>query len=81
MAKILLSYIKDNQHALEIFRDFNFLGQNKLIFTEDIIIFYPIVPYPKLLYSILSYFIPLYDCIINLPHYLCLLSRVSLFFL
>ena len=46
MAKILLSYIKDSQHALEIFRNFNFLGQNKLIFTEDIIIFYPIVPYP-----------------------------------
>ena len=64
MAKILLSYIKDSQHALEIFRNFNFLGQNKLIFTEDIIIFYPIVPYPKPLYSILSYFILLYDIIL-----------------
>ena len=55
MAKILLSYIKESQHALEIFRNFNFLGQNKLIFTEDIIIIYPIVPYPKPLYSILFY--------------------------
>ena len=34
--KTLLSYIKDSQHALEVFRDFNFLGQNKLIFTMDI---------------------------------------------
>ena len=34
--KTLLSYLKDSQHALEVFRDFNFLGQNKLIFTMDI---------------------------------------------
>ena len=81
MVKTLPSYIKDSQHVLETFCDFNFLGQNKLIFTKDIIIFYPIVPYPKLLYSVLSYFILLHDCIINLPLYLCLLSRVSLFFL
>ena len=80
MVKTLPLYINDSQHALETYCDFNFLGQNKLIFTKVIIIFSPIVPYPKLLYSILSYFIPLYDCIINLPHYLCL-SRVSLFFL
>ena len=31
-----LSYIKDSQHALEVFRDFNSLGQKKLIFTMDI---------------------------------------------
>ena len=81
MAKILLSYIKDNQHALEIFRDFNFLGQNKLIFTEDIIIFYPIVPYPKLLYSILSYFILLYDIILKIYIFISvsLASRDSFF--
>ena len=80
MVKTLSSYIKDSQRALETFCDFNFLGQNKLIFTKDIIIFYPIVPYPKLLYSILLYFILLSDCVINLPLYLCL-SRVFLFFL
>ena len=80
MVKTLSSYIKDSQRALETFCDFNFLGQNKLIFTKDIIIFYLIASYPKLLYSILSYFIPLSDSIINLPPYLCL-SRVSLFFL
>ena len=64
MVKTLLSYIKDSQHALETFCDFNFLGQNKLIFTKDIIIFYLIASYPKLLYSILSYFIPLYDTVL-----------------
>ena len=64
MVKTLSSYIKNSQHALEIFRGFNFPGKKKLTFTDDIIIFYPIVPYPKLLYSILSYFIPLYDIVL-----------------
>ena len=36
IVKTLPSYIKDSQHALEIFRDFNFLGEDKLIFTMDI---------------------------------------------
>ena len=36
--KTLLSYIKDSQHALEVFRDFNSLGRKKLIFTMDIIV-------------------------------------------
>ena len=36
IVKTLLSYIKDSQHALEVFRDFNFLGQDKLLFTMDI---------------------------------------------
>ena len=31
IVKTLPSYIKDNQHVLEIFRDFSFLSQNKLI--------------------------------------------------
>ena len=26
------SYVKDSQHALQIFRDFNFLGEDKLIY-------------------------------------------------
>ena len=64
MVKTLSSNIKDSQHALEIFRGFNFPGKKKLTFTDDIIIFYPIVPYPKLLYYILSYFIPLYDIVL-----------------
>ena len=36
IVKTLGSYIKDSQHALEIVRDFNFLGQDKLLFTMDI---------------------------------------------
>ena len=31
-----VKYVKDSQHALQIFRDFNFLGKGKLIFTMDI---------------------------------------------
>ena len=33
IVKTLASYIKDSQHALEVFRDF---GQDKLLFTMDI---------------------------------------------
>ena len=44
IVKTLLSYIKDSQHALEIFRDFNFLGQNKLVFTMDITSLYTVIP-------------------------------------
>ena len=40
----LPSYIKDSQHALEIFPDFSFLGQNKLIFTMDITSLYKVIP-------------------------------------
>ena len=42
--QLLPSYIKDSQHALEIFRDFNSLGQNKLIFTMDITSLYTVIP-------------------------------------
>ena len=36
IVKSLPSYIKDSTHALQIFRHFNFSGQDKLIFTMDI---------------------------------------------
>ena len=36
IVRSLPSYLKDCQHALQIFRDFNFLGKGKLIFTIDI---------------------------------------------
>ena len=42
--KTLPSYIKDSQHALEIFRDFSFLGQNKHIFSMDITSLYTVIP-------------------------------------
>ena len=44
IVKTLPSYINDRQHALEIFRDFNFLGQNKFIFTTDITSLYTVIP-------------------------------------
>ena len=44
IVKSLPSYIKDSQHALEIFRDFNFFGQDKLIFTMDISSLYTVIP-------------------------------------
>ena len=33
IVRSLPSYVKDSQHALQIFRDFNFLGEDKPIFT------------------------------------------------
>ena len=42
--KSLPSYIKDSTHALQIFRDFNFSGQDKLIFTMDITFLYTVIP-------------------------------------
>jgi len=44
IVKTLPSYIKDSQHALQIFWDFNFLGQDKLIFTLDITSLYTVIP-------------------------------------
>ena len=44
IVKSLPSYIKDSQHALEIFRDFNFLDEGKLIFTMDISSLYTVIP-------------------------------------
>jgi len=37
-------YIIYSQHALQIFWDFNFLGQDKLIFTMDITSLYTVIP-------------------------------------
>ena len=44
IVKSLPSYIKDNTHALTIFRDFNFSGQDKHIFTMDITSLYTVIP-------------------------------------
>ena len=44
IVKSLPSYIKDCQHAVEIFRDFNFLGQDKFIFTMGISSLYTVIP-------------------------------------
>ena len=44
IVRSLPSYVKDSQHALQIFRDFNFLGEDKLIFTMDITSLYTVIP-------------------------------------
>ena len=54
--KTLPSYIKDSQHALEIFRDFNSLGQNKLIFTMDITSLYTVIPNDEGLRALKQFF-------------------------
>ena len=42
--KSLPSYIKDSNHALEIFRNFNFSGENKINFTMDVTSLYNVIP-------------------------------------
>ena len=44
IVRSLPSYVKDTQHALHFFRDFNFLGEDKLIFTMDITSLYTVIP-------------------------------------
>ena len=44
IVKSLPSYIKDSNHALEIFRTFNFSGENKIIFTMDITSLFTVIP-------------------------------------
>ena len=43
IVRSLPSYVKDSQHALQIFRDFNFLGEDKLIFIMDITSLYTVI--------------------------------------
>ena len=56
----LPSYVKDNQHALQIFRDFNFLGEDKLIFTMDVTSLYTVIPNCEGLLA-LKHFFDLHD--------------------
>ena len=44
IVRSLPSYVKHSQQALQIFRDFNFPGEDKLIFTMDIISLYTVIP-------------------------------------
>ena len=44
IVKTSASYIKDSQHPLEIFRAFNFLGENKLLFTMDMTSLFTVIP-------------------------------------
>ena len=44
IVKSLPSYIKGSNHALEIFRTFNFPGENIIVFTMDITSLYTEIP-------------------------------------
>ena len=44
IVRSLPSYVKDSRHALQIFRDFNFVGEDKLIFTMIITSLYTVIP-------------------------------------
>ena len=48
--------MKDSQHALQIFRDFNFLGQDKLLFTTDITSLYTFIPNAECLLALKNFF-------------------------
>ena len=43
MVKSLYSGIKDSNHALEILRNFNFSGENKIIFIMDMTSLYTVI--------------------------------------
>ena len=54
--KSLPSHIKDTNHALKIFRDFTFSGENKFIFTMDITSLYTAIPNNEGLLALKFYF-------------------------
>ena len=56
IVRSLPSYVKDSQHALQIFRDFNFLGEDKLIFTMDITSLYTVIPNDEGLIALKHFF-------------------------
>ena len=56
IVKTLPSYIKEIQYALEIFRDFNFLGQNKFVFTIDITSLNAVIPNDEGLWALKHFF-------------------------
>ena len=50
------SCIKDSNHALEIFRNFNFSGENKIVFTMDSTFLYTVIPNNKGLQALKYFF-------------------------
>ena len=57
IVRSLPSCVKDSQHALQIFRDFNFLGEDKLIFTMDITSLYTVIPNGEGLLALKHFFL------------------------
>ena len=56
IVKSLPSYIKDSTDALQIFHDFNFSGQDKLISTMDITSLYTVIPNSEGLQALKHFF-------------------------
>ena len=56
VVKSLPSYIIDSTNALKIFRDFNFSGQDKLIFPMDITSLYTVIPNSEGLQALKHFF-------------------------
>ena len=56
IVRSLPSYVKDSQHALQIFHDFNFPGEDKLIFTMDITSLYTVIPNDEGLLALKHFF-------------------------
>jgi len=69
IVKTLPSYIKDSQHALQIFRSFYFLGQDKLHFTMDITSLYTVIPNAEGLLALKHFLINALLRNQNLKHY------------
>ena len=67
IVKSLPSYIKDSQHVLEIFRDFNFLGEDKIIFTMDISSLYTVIPNSEGLQALRYFFFFFYQRTVKKP--------------
>ena len=56
IVKTSASHIKDSQYALEIFRYFNFLSQNKHLFTMDIASLHIVIPNDESLRALKHFF-------------------------
>ena len=68
IVRSLPSYVKDSQHALQIFRDFNFLSEDKLIFTMDITSLYTVIPNDEGLLALKHLRVQLYQYFITKQH-------------
>ena len=56
ISKSLPSHIKDSNYALEIFHNFNFSRENKIIFTMDITSLYTVIPNNEGLHALKYFF-------------------------
>ena len=56
VVRSLSSDVKDSQHAFQIFRNFNFLGEDKLISTMDITSLYAVIPNGESLLALKTFF-------------------------